>query len=495
MQLQNSLKYKLFRKIIILFLLFLVLDTLYIYNNTKKESEIELKMLNENIAQTLSRQILMDFINYNYTEAKHILDAYINKMIKDIIVVTNDGFIFIQRNNPNLELKRYELFDEVKNSAIEAKFIYIYPIKVVDKKLGYIIIQNNKEEVQKKLDKNFEEINRIIFSMLIVLLIILYFFNSVVIKPINSIVKSIKEKSSDDLLRIDYRKNDELGYLARVIEENHKKVIDLNKELNVKIDNVILMNKTIKKQNEDIKKQENLIVEQSKMVALGEMIENIAHQWRQPLSAISSQVTGLILEKELGMFNNEKVVQVCNSVNSNAQYLSNTIEVFQNFVNRNTKKKKIDLKELINGFIDLIKGNSKSNNIELIFSMKENIIITSYPNELVQCFMNIYYNSKDALTDKQIENRLFFIEIKRDNEKIKISFYDNAGGISEKLISKIFEPYFTTKHRSQGTGLGLYITYTLITKQIKGRIDAFNKEFTYKEKSYLGASFEIFLNY
>ena len=130
----------------------------------------------------------------------------------------------------------------------------------------------------------------------------------------------------------------------------------------------------------------------------------------------------------------------------------------------------------------------------MIYNFEDNIKIDGYPNELIQCLINIFNNSKDALEEIKEENPLIFITTTSKNNTITISIKDNGGGIPENIISKIYDPYFTTKYKSQGTGLGLHMTYKLIDEGMHGKIEAHNVEYEYENKIYKGAELIIILN-
>ncbi|MEA3289787.1 MAG: ATP-binding protein [Campylobacterota bacterium] len=242
----------------------------------------------------------------------------------------------------------------------------------------------------------------------------------------------------------------------------------------------------------EIENKNKILFEQSKHAAMGEMIGNIAHQWRQPLSVISTGATGLKFGKEFGELSDEFFNDTCDAINNNAQYLSKTIDDFRDFIKGERKKVVFDLNEDINSFLHLVEGSIKNNNINLIEDYEKPIRINSYPNELIQCFINIFNNSKDVLKDIDTD-RYFFITTKTKNEKAVISFKDNAGGIPDDVLPHIFEPYFTTKHKTQGTGLGLSMTYNLIVEGMGGTIEVANVSYEYQQKSYKGASFTITL--
>jgi len=240
-------------------------------------------------------------------------------------------------------------------------------------------------------------------------------------------------------------------------------------------------------------RKDKLLFEQSKLASMGEMIGNIAHQWRQPLSIISTSATGMQIQKEYGILDDEKLHSGCETINENAQYLSKTIDDFRNFIRGDREKKEFNLKEDIQSFLQLVESTTKAFHIKVILELEDNVMIHGYPNELIQCFMNIFNNSKDILKDIDEHDRYIFIKTYRENNQIIIKIKDNAGGIPAEVLPKIFEPYFTTKHQSQGTGLGLHMTYNLITDGMKGTIIAHNVKYIYEDKGYTGAEFVITL--
>ncbi|MFT7004539.1 MAG: signal transduction histidine kinase [Sulfurimonas sp.] len=241
------------------------------------------------------------------------------------------------------------------------------------------------------------------------------------------------------------------------------------------------------------RKQDNILMQQSKLASMGEMIGNIAHQWRQPLAVISMDANNILLDVNLNMLNTDELIKHAQNINTQTTYLSSTIDDFKNFIKGDREKKTFDLKDNINNFIHLVASSIKNNNIHVILELKNDINTNGYKNELIQCFMNIFNNSKDALIQNNVDNKLIFISTSVKNNKAIIKIKDNAGGIPENILHKIFEPYFTTKHKSQGTGLGLHMTYNLIVDGMAGTIEAYNVNYEHNETSYKGAEFKIML--
>ena len=271
--------------------------------------------------------------------------------------------------------------------------------------------------------------------------------------------------------------------LQLAVQNKTKDLQQLNDNLEVKIKEEVEKNLEI---------QEKLF-KSEKMAAMGEMIGNIAHQWRQPLSAISTGATGMKMQKEYGLLKDDTFNYTCDSINENAQYLSKTIDDFRNFIKGDKTKQIFNLSSNINTLLQLVDSSIKSNNISIILDLDDTLKVNGYSHELLQCLINIINNSKDALLESTSTNKLIFITTLQKENEIIIKIRDNAGGIPNDVLPKIFEPYFTTKHKSQGTGLGLHITYNLVVDGMNGTIDAKNTTYKYDNLNYVGAVFIISL--
>ena len=231
------------------------------------------------------------------------------------------------------------------------------------------------------------------------------------------------------------------------------------------------------------------------MVSMGQMIENIAHQWRQPLSLITTSVSGLKIKKILGELDDDFFDKTLDSIMIKSQYLSNTIDDFRYFFKPQREKIDFYLENCCNKTIDLVHANFLEKDIKITCKV-DDIKVNGYETELIQVLINLLNNSKDALESFELkdEAKLIFIDIFRINEKAIIQIKDNAGGIEEQILDKIFEPYFTTKHQTQGTGIGLYMCQEIINKHMNGSISITNTEFKYNHRVYKGTLAVIILD-
>jgi PAS domain S-box-containing protein len=243
-----------------------------------------------------------------------------------------------------------------------------------------------------------------------------------------------------------------------------------------------------------LKQQEKMILQQARTSAIGEMIGNIAHQWRQPLSAISTASTGLKVQLEMDMeISKEETIESLEKINSQTQFLSRTIEDFRGFFSEDMSEVfEFEITEAINKVNDLTKDSFKINFVQVYYDIEKEVFILANKNLLIQALINIYNNALDVL--KEIEGkRLLFISVKKNDFNTTLSIKDNGGGISSSNIEKIFDPYFTTKHQSQGTGIGLYMSHQIIVKQLKGNILAKNVKYEHDGEEFMGALFTIII--
>ena len=277
-------------------------------------------------------------------------------------------------------------------------------------------------------------------------------------------------------------------------------IIKLNKRLknlvNIKTNRLKIMNKKlairIKKELDKHQEKDRILAQQQKMVSMGQMIENIAHQWRQPLSVISTSASGLKLKKQLNILEDEELIKSIDKIVDTAKYLSDTIDDFRYFFKPQKDKTKFSLAKNIEKSLSFLEATLKENSIKVEFDY-EDIDIIAYETELIQVFINIINNSKDAFIEKKIEDRVIFISIKKFPNRILIEIKDNAGGVEEDILDKVFEPYFTTKHQYNGTGIGLYMSNQIIKTHLNGDIFMKNCSFKYKNIEQKGAITTIVL--
>ena len=308
----------------------------------------------------------------------------------------------------------------------------------------------------------------------------------------------IKDMNQSLLDILEYEnKNDLIGNLATgiLIPTSKEKFIKYNSKIfqeisiitkNGNIIPVIIKIKDITFSNEEykmvsildlteLKEKEKMVLHQSKHSAMGEMISMIAHQWRQPLSCVSSIVSRIKLKNNINKVDKEFLNNILDEMNDYIQYMSNTIDDFRNFFSVDTKKELTSLNEIVFELYKMVDKSFISQNIQIDIQNCELSKKYLFKNELIQILLNILNNSRDAFYERDIQNPKIKISFFEDDEFQNILIEDNAKGIDEKIILNIFNPYFSTKTQKNGSGLGLYICKTILEKDNLGTIKAENK--------------------
>jgi C4-dicarboxylate-specific signal transduction histidine kinase len=231
----------------------------------------------------------------------------------------------------------------------------------------------------------------------------------------------------------------------------------------------------------DLKQQQQMLAEQSRLAAMGEMIANISHQWKQPLSALSYMIQILQFKP---IENKKQSDDLVEKALPQIDYLSNTIEDFRTFFMKEKENVDFNIQDAIKSALTIVGKALENNQIILKINTINDFELNGKQNTFAQVIINILNNAKDILVSNHIENKI--ITIKYGTNKLNVNYItieDNAGGIPKDILSKIFEPYFTTKFKNQGTGIGLYMSKMIIENQMGGKLEASN--------STIGAIFKI----
>lgn len=220
--------------------------------------------------------------------------------------------------------------------------------------------------------------------------------------------------------------------------------------------------------------QEKLLIQQSKLASMGNMIGNIAHQWRQPLAEINAILISLQVRYMYGDLDGEVLntqIEKCNKI---TDFMSNTISDFQNFFKPSKEKEEFCVYEACHKAAMILHSSLKHHAISFEFNDEKSQRVLGYPNEFSQAFLNILSNAKDVLIERKVPNPKITVTIKSGEQYVLVKVQDNGGGIAPENIDRIFEPYFTTKHAKQGTGIGLYMCKTIIEGNMDGIVTAQN---------------------
>ncbi len=318
--------------------------------------------------------------------------------------------------------------------------------------------------------------------------------NTIFQKAINDISENQKQQILNKWIPLEYQKDFDYTIIYEIVATLGILMFFgilffrayLLKKLNIQL------NEKIKIEREKNEEKNRILIQQSRMASMGEMLENIAHQWRQPLSTITVAASGMEVKKEFSSLSDEEFFEAINHIKKTTQYLSNTIDDFRNFFDKNRTTSNITISFTITKTLELMGKIFAHNRINLIQNIQP-LEVLSLENELIQVLMNILTNANDALRHKVSADKYIFIDTLKNKNQLIIQIKDNAGGIDDDIIDKIFEPYFTTKHQFNGTGIGLYMSKLLTEKHLKGEIKVRNEEYTFMDKIHKGALFEVIL--
>ena len=277
------------------------------------------------------------------------------------------------------------------------------------------------------------------------------------------------------------------------IKQNCVHQYDKNNKI---IQSFVTIHDISKRKQTEIKlaEQNNIIMQQSKMAVMGEMIESITHQWKQPLSSIASIVSNIILKDKMGIKPMDDLIPSMLKIEDCIQFQSKTIDDFRDFFKPNKTKTSFEIRKTLMNTVSLIESQLQSNEITIIDNI-EDITIYALENELIQVFLNILNNARDELIkkQKQKQKRIIFVDIITNGSNVEIKIKDNAGGIPEDIKALIFDPRFTTKSETHGSGIGLHMSRVIIQDHLNGKIGCVNMHFEYEHEKYVGAEFKILL--
>ena len=301
---------------------------------------------------------------------------------------------------------------------------------------------------------------------------------------VNTTVTPILDEDGniEEFIAIRYDVTKEIFY-QESLEQKERELEDLNAELEKRVEQKTKelkeLNETLERRvEEEIKKNEEkqkVMFWQSRFASLGEMLANIAHQWRQPLTELNLILFSM--KKAALDGDKEGVEELYKESKSLIQNMSNTIENFSNFFKPNKEKQHFMLHESIEEALHILSRVLKRDMIQVKTSY-EDVSVLGITNEFTQVIVNLLKNSRDAFVENGVLIREITIEVKKEDSYAFVYVEDNAGGIQEKERYKIFEPYFTTKHTSQGTGLGLFMSKMICQKGFNGSLDVTSKKGT-----------------
>ncbi len=295
---------------------------------------------------------------------------------------------------------------------------------------------------------------------------------------VSFINKALKDGSAS--LEVDFDRKESSFYAianATLLEEKEDKTIAIlftgvnqRRDLEQQLEERIALE--VKKNRE----KEEMMNQQAKLATMGEMIGNIAHQWRQPLNILALVFQDIYIKFQLGGLDADQMEKNYEKVNNLLQYMSQTIDDFRTFFKSEDGDAPFDVATALNSVFDLVGTRFSSNNTACEIEIQSSATVMGTENGFKQVVINLLNNAQEAILATSPQKGEIDITVSNEGDMVVVVVKDNGGGVPGKILNQIFEPYFTTKHKTQGTGLGLYMSKQIIEQHMAGKLEVSNDE-------------------
>jgi signal transduction histidine kinase len=415
------------------------------------------------IQNSYIKPLTLSVWTYDTAQYEAQLNGILNiQDITYVVIISKDGKKSIEKGvyqSENTLTQEFKLQSTIHNQNVD---------------LGILVVGAS---LQRVYDDLYNRAMIILFTQglktLIISFVILYLFHILVTRYLSIIANYTKELSLDSNKNLFLEKQntgDEIDTIVHTINQMQDRLTIQNKQL--KTINQELESKV----NERTAKLQELMFVQNKMASMGKMIENIAHQWRQPLASVNTSI--LHLDKRLSDkgIDDESIIEELDSIESTTLYLSKTIDDIRQFYSNEKKQTEFYIYKTVSSSMNIIKGLLKKHNITIIFDIDKSLTLNTYKNDFQQVLLSIVINAKDVLVQKNIPNPQIMIKVYEELSSLKtiIEISDNGGGIKPEIIDRVFDLYFTTKEDIKGTGIGLYISKMIVEQSLNGTIEVTN---------------------
>ena len=471
----------------------MLIHAVYTYTNAKgqmvsemqKRAEESAFALKENIATLIEAYAINEYENLIATEMEHrnIL-AIVVRDYKMGQIMGQEAYISGKIRSPKLGVVDIDTEDSQQKTLLKQCFYSReFPITGISgEPLGTVSIYITDDLIRKELNMIITSTitNTLVLSSLLILALF-FTIQRFILKPLADMAAVIGDHDDDGIPNRPIPRHgpkevhalaDSMRTMIDTVKTSRSELRDLNSELQKRIKEGVRENTRLEKEKLE---QEKLLIEQSKMAAMGEMISAIAHQWRQPLSSLALDIQDLKDAKEFNELDDTYLNTMIERSMHTIHYMSQTIDDFRSFFLPNKKKEPFSIYETIEATKHLLGKQFEAHSI-VIESSGDDFWVNGFKNEFQQVLINLLNNAKDAINKRREEDGSFHGKITIRYGERKITVSDNGGGIPESIIDRIFEPYFSTKFSAQGTGIGLYMTKTIIERNMQGSIRAYNKE-------------------
>ncbi len=411
--------------------------------------------------------------------------VFVNQKSWRLLSALDPEFNALEKEEIAYKIVTYDNFTDV--------YHFVYPVRFSGIKWGWLHIGFSTAKYNKSIQHMYYQFSYIVGISFLIILLVGYFFALWISRPVSQISQLATQVAGGDLtVRSTIKRRDEIGILSesfnRMVDslsQSKQQLQHYNQELEhevmVRTQELAELNKGLdKKIHEEVaksKKQEALLIHQSRSAAMGEMIGAIAHQWRQPLNALSIVQQNLELRYRLGTLDPEFMASNLDKSDRLIQKMSSTIDDFRNFFKPNKNIQQFNIKKILTSSTELLDAQLRNHMIVLAINCPDDMNVVGLEGEFSQVILNLINNAKDTLVERNIVNPAITITAnKLGSDGFQIIVKDNAGGIPDAIFDKIYDPYFTTKEEGKGTGIGLYMSKIIIENNMGGSLHAYNDE-------------------
>ncbi len=453
--------------------------------------------VSRSIIQACSDAMLTDDFGFVVEHNLQVLQN--NKGIHSVLIVPKrgnpirvspEGWKLLEAEQMPLQPAAFERenYGLIEDGHGKSQYHFTTPIRFSGVSWGAMRIDFDTSEYEANIGEMYQQLLSISLLTLLAILPIGYFFALWLTRPIATISAAASRVAQGDLnAHVGIDRNDEIGQLSisfnqmvDALAENRHRLENVNQELESKVAertrDLDILNQTLDQRVRDEiakrQQQEQLLIHQSRMAAMGEMIGAIAHQWRQPLNALSLVLQNIQMQYSLDQLSDESMHRLQGKAEQLILRMSQTIDEFRNFFKPSKHAEVFNLNQSIQAATDILDGMLKNHNIQLTVDCEEDMQLDGVPGEFSQVVLNLLSNARDAVLAARQPHPAIRIHAVKAGDIARIDVEDNGIGIDPAILTRIYEPYFTTKEEGKGTGIGLYMSKMIIENNMNGHLEA-----------------------
>ncbi len=384
-----------------------------------------------------------------------------------------------------------EVFRLLHEQGSPEIYHFVYPVVFSGVHWGWLHVGFSTEEYRRNTEEMYSQVGIISGISLLLILSTGFLFARWITRPITAISSlAMKVAQGDFQVKANIKRNDEIGQLSDsfnamvvALQDSKQQLQNYNQQLEA---DVAQRTKALDELNQSLdlrvknevvarRQQEQLLIHQSRLAAMGEMIGAIAHQWRQPLNALGLVLQNIQFMHQQGKLDEAFMQRSLEKAERLIGNMSSTIDDFRNFFKPNKIAEKFYLLQSLQTVVDLLDASLKHNNIQLSVSCDAKLWMVGYKSELSQVLLNLISNAKDVLLDRNISQPAIDVNVVGDDAGgLQILVCDNGGGVDPAIQDHIYDPYFTTKEAGKGTGIGLYMSKMIVESNMQGKLSCSN---------------------